>query len=219
MDPSYLRFRTFHQFLDAADEDRADYPATDACDHAILHFGPSCLRANMNGHTPLMRLASLGWDDLAAALVKKHPKSIHAVDWQGRPVWYYLVNNDPLSPDANSIRFFQKFLKFPPLPNGDLPLHVIARNIAQFTTQSFSTFEKTQNMNALSVFVSDGKDLLIPNKDGERPLDFLQQCLPLFDEDEQQVLQDLINADQNQRLSAVVQTVETVGVSIKTRKM
>lgn len=215
MDPSYWRFRTFHQFLDAADEDRADYPATDACDDAIVHFGASCLRANMNGHTPLMRLASLGWDDLAAALVKQYPKSVNAVDWEGRPVWYYLVNNEPYAPDAKSIRFFQKFLKFPPLPNGDLPLHVIARNLVQFTTESFSLFGSTQNMNALSVFVSDDKDLLTPNTCGERPLDLLHQCLQLFGEDEQQVLQDLINADQNQRLSAVVQTAGTVTPSRK----
>lgn len=216
MTPSYLNYTTFHQFLDAADRDQADYPATDMCESAIEHFGMSALRANAHGKTVLMRLAEMGWDDLAVAVVKKHPKSAHAVDWEGRPVWYYLLQNEPYPPDHNSIRAFGRFLKFPPLPNGDYPQHILARNILSCGCNSIHNFALHQNKSAFYIFINTPDDLLVPNNVGERPLDILKQCIDLFDSDEQNIFQELFNLDQNQRLS---ETIKDSGASAAGRKM
>lgn len=214
--PSYLNYKTFHQFLDAADRDEANYPASDMCEDAIKHFGMSCLLTNGQGQTPLMRMAVAGWDDLALALVKKHPKAAQAIDWEGRPVWYYLMQNEPYAPDPNSIRTFQRFLKFPPLKNGDCPQHLLARNILSCEGNCVSNFALNQNKSAFSIFINTPEDLLVSNNEGERPLDILLPCLHLFDSDEQNVLQELINADQKQRLN---DTVKDNGISSTARKM
>jgi len=214
--PSYLGYKTFHQFLDAADRDEADYPASDLCEDAIKHFGMSCLLTNSQGQTPLMRMALTGWDDLALALVKKYPKAAHAIDWEGRPVWYYLMQNEPYAPDPNSIRTFQRFLKFTPLKNGDCPQHLLARNILSCEGNSVSNFSLNQNKSAFYIFINTPNDLLVPNNMGERPLDILEQCMDLFDSDERNVLQELINADQNQRLN---EAIKDNGVLPAVRKM
>ncbi len=216
MEPSYKNFNTFHSFLDAADNNQANYPAIDACKEAVEHFGTSCLRTNGQGRTPLMRMALMGWDDLATALVKKHPKTAQAIDWEGRPVWYYLVSDELHAPDANSIRCFQKFLKFPPLKNGDHPQHILARQIFSLKDKLPTYWDLHQNKSSLFVFVSEPKDLLVANHAGERPLDILQHCLNAFDSDEQEALQYVLNQEQNRILSS---TVKDIGVSYSARKM
>lgn len=215
MEPSYKNFRTFHSFLDAADNDQANYPAIDACNDAIEYFGTSCLRTNGQGRTPLMRMALMGWDDLAMALAKKHPKASQAIDWDGRPVWYYLVSDELHAPDANSIRCFQKFLKFPPLKNGDYPQHVLARNIFALKDQPSTYWDLLQNKNSLFAFVSEPDSLLVANHAGERPLDILKDCLHVFDAEEQEAFQYLLNIEQNKILSSTVQDVSAVSSSRK----
>ena len=216
MEPSYKNFKTFHSFLDAADNNQANYPATDACKDAIEHFGTSCLRTNGQGRTPLMRMALMGWDDLAVALVKKHPKTARAIDWEGRPVWYYLVSDELHAPDASSIRCFQNFLKFPPLKNGDHPQHILARNIFSLKDKIPTHWDLFQNKNSLLVFVSEPKDLLIANHAGERPLDILKDCLYVFEAEEQEAIQYLLDLEQNKILSS---TVQGEGADYSSRKI
>lgn len=216
MTPSYLRHKTFHSFLDAADRNEVDYPATANYEAAIEHFGKSALRVNGQGKTPLMRMAEKGWDELAAALVKRYPNAAYAMDREGRPVWYYLLENEPYPPDPNSIRSFQYFLKFPPMPNGDCPQHLLARNILSCASNPSSGFVVNQNKSALYIFINTPDDLLIPNSGGERPLDILEQCMGVFDSEEQELFEELINRDQNQRLR---RTVEDNGILPVVRKM
>lgn len=211
-DPSYLNYTTFHQFLDAVDADEANYPQQSVCDAAVAHFGMSALRTNKTGQTPLMRLAVLGMDDLALSLVKKHPKTAKAVDWQGRPVWYYLVSSEQWTPDPNSIRLYQRFLPFTPMSNGDHPLHILARDLVNIKSTA-SVYQHTQ---ALMAFVDTPESLLVANNAGERPLDILQDHLHVFDPEQQEALQYVINHDQNQRLSA---TVEHKGAAAHSRKI
>lgn len=215
MELSYKKFRTFHSFLDAADNDQANYPAIDACKDAIEHFGTSCLRTDGQGRTPLMRMALMGWDDLAVALVKKYPKAAQAIDWDGRPVWYYLVSDELHAPDANSIRCFQNFLKFPPLKNGDHPQHVLARNLFALQDQTATHWNVFQNKTSLFAFLSEPDTLLVANQAGERPLDILKDCLHVFDAEEQEFLQHFLNIEQNKILSSTVKDANAVSHSRK----
>lgn len=199
-EPSYLNYHNFHQFLDAIENNSANYPQRKDCDDAVKHFATSCTRTNSAGQTPLMRLAAEGLDDLAQALVKRHPKTAKAIDWNGRPVWYYLVNDEELTPDPKSILMYQQFLEFPPLKNGDRPLHMLARGLISNTRMGF------QHKEAFMAFVNDPDDLIVSNQAGERPIDIVQHHLHLFDPDEQNLLQEILNSEQNARLSSAVRT-------------
>lgn len=207
----HQQYLSLHTFLAALEDADVLYPPDKDKKKIIRYFGASALQANHRGCTPLMRMASNGYDGLAKALVNIHPKAAEAVDPYGRPVWYYCVTRDPHPPAANSIAHFRTLISFDPLPNGDHPTHILARDFL-----AVEAHFKTEYKRCLFQFIKTPEDLLVANGAGERVVDLLSQRMDAFTPHEQEFIQQALNEEQHRRLSS---EIDAPARSAMTRKI